>query len=479
MASKLEQIAKKEARVLDPMDRLPLELIMVVFESLTFTERVRCMSISKKWMSYLGSVRHFWHSIDLAKRASTSTQTPTHAQYLPVQPDHDPNNKITNRTVLSLVKHTPPRALRLGCAEQISGGLFTQLMKLKRAAFLETLSLRLNSRISEQEFSLFWSATSRLRSLDVHGCLGITDTAIVALLDRCPLLEELDVSECRLSEACVMINSLTALPNMKRLVIGRWDSPFGKEGIDALVCRFPNLTMLDIRTMRPRGIEALENICQLVQLKHLYTDSIETASDAATIFVVQRWVEGIPALESLQLNACKGVCDAVVQLIAAGAVDTPGSMRRGWSETLKMLDLSCSPYLTCDGLAVLSTFPLPNLHTLILNKCGRVAENGLRQAVVGSGGELCRLECAGYGSVSDRLLDDIKDHCPKIAMVHLANSGLITGIGLMALVNQRGQGLERICVDDCPAMGVDAVERARMVLGDKSRVLYKFHRSYR
>ncbi|KAF9988348.1 hypothetical protein BGZ75_009600 [Mortierella antarctica] len=479
MAIKVEERAKKEARVLDPMERLPLELIMVIFDTLTFTERVRCMSISKKWMGYLGSVRHFWYSIELSKRSPSLTKTPAYSQYMPLQPDHDTNNKITNKTVLGLVKHTPPRALYLGCAEQITGGLLAQLAKLKRTGFLQTFSLRLNSRIPEQEFSLFWSTTPKLRSLDVHGCLGITDTAVVAVLERCPLLEELDISECRVTEACVMINSSIPLRSMKKLVIGRWESPFAKEGIDALVSRFPNLTMLDLRTMRPRGIEALENLSQLTQLKHLFMDSIETSDDAMTAAVVQRWVGGIPNLESLQLNACKGVSDHTLWVIAASTAGTAETPRRGWSHSLRMLDLSCSPYLTDQGLIICRSFPLPNLHTLLLNKCSRVTESGLRQVVASSGGELCRLECAGYSSVSDRLLMDIKSHCPKIAMLHLANSGLITGIGLMAVVNQRGQELERICVDDCPNMGVDAVERARVSLGDRSRVLYRFHRSYR
>ncbi|KAG0369614.1 hypothetical protein BC939DRAFT_457362 [Gamsiella multidivaricata] len=472
MSAKLDEIAKKEALVLDPMERLPFELVMIVFDSLSFIERVRCLTISKKWMRYLSSVRHFWYSLDLAKRVPSLIRIPQHALYLPTRPDQDVNNKVTNKTVINLAKYTPPKALRLGCAQQISGTLFTQLIKMKRTSALESLSLRMNSRIYDQEFSLFWTATPKLRSLDLHGCFGVTDAAVVSVLDRCSLLEELDISECRITEVCVMVNSTVPLPNMKKLTIGRWESLFAKEGIDALVSRFPNLSTLDIRTMRPRGIEALENICQLTQLKHLYTDSIETSGHTATFLVMQRWVAGIPNLESLQMNACKGVSDATIQLIAAGSAEE-GSTRQGWSSSLKMLDLSSSPYLTCQGLSSLSTHPLPHLHTLLLNKCGRVTELGLRQAIASSGAGLCRLECGGYISVSDRLMLDIKDHCPKIEVVHLANSGQVTGIGLMALVNERGRGLERICVDDCPALGVDAVERARVVLGDHSRVSYR------
>ncbi|KAF9115651.1 hypothetical protein BGX27_007078 [Mortierella sp. AM989] len=478
MSLKLEEIAKKEVRVLDPMERLPYELIMVIFNSLTFTERVRCLTISKKWMNYLGSVQHFWYSIDLARRIPSLLQIPHHALYMPVEPDEEANNKLTNRTVLNLVKYTPPRALRLGCAQQLTGGLFTQLTKIRRAGALEILSLRKNPKIYEQEFSLFWSATPKLRSLDLHGCFGITDGAVVSALDRCPLLEELDISECRITEACLMINCAVPLSNMKRLTIGRWEVQFAKEGIDALVSRFPHLETLDIRTMRPRGIEALESIGQLKMLKHLYTDSVETSGEAATTFVLEQWVSGIHNLESLQLNACKGVSDSTIRLIAAG-VGEPGSTRRGWSHSLKMLDLSSSPYLTHEGLEVLRFNTLPHLHTLILNRCTRVSEHGLCRAVTGCGANLCRLECAGYSSISDRLMYVITSSCPKIEVVHIANAGLVTGAGLMLLVRERGRGLQRICVDDCSRVSIDAVEMARALLGENSRVLHRFRRSYR
>ncbi|KAF9912449.1 hypothetical protein EC991_010536 [Linnemannia zychae] len=396
MNEKLEEMIKRETRVLDPMDRLPFELIMAVFDSLTFTERVRCLTISKKWMTYLGSVRHFWQSIDLAKRVPTATHLPAYAMFLPAQPDQEPNNKVTNKTVLQLVKYAPPKALWLGCAHQITSGLLSQLGRIKRAASIETLSLRMNSKIYEQEFSQFWSLTPRLRVLDLHGCFGVMDGAVVSVIERCPNLEELDISDCRITEVCVMKNCTVPLPNMKKLVIGRWESAFSKEGIDAMVVRFPNLVTLDIRTMRPKGIEALEDLSKLKQLKHLYTDSIETSSEEATNWVVQRWVEGIPHLESLQIPACKGVSDLTIQLIAAGPGE-PGSNRRGWSSSLRMLDL----------------------------------------------------KFAGYMSVTDKVFHTIKDHCPKVQFVNLSSCGKLTGLGLMALVNNRGRGLERVCVDNC------------------------------
>ncbi|KAF9088836.1 F-box protein of unknown function [Mortierella sp. AD031] len=460
------------------MDRLPFELIMAVFDSLTFTERVRCLTISKKWMAYLGSVRHFWYSIELARRVPTSIRLPAHAMLLPTQPDQESNNKVTNKTVLQLVKYAPPKALWLGCAYQISSGLLSQLGRLKRAALLETLSLRMNSKIYEQEFSQFWSVTPKLRVLDLHGCAGMTDGAVVSVIERCPNLEELDISECRITEACVMIHCTVPLPNMKKLVIGRWESTFAAEGIDALVVRFPNLVTLDLRTMRPKGIEALGGLSKLKQLKHLYTDNIETSSDDATNWVVRSWVEGIPHLESLQMPACKGISETTIQLIAAGQGEE-GSDRRGWSSSLRMLDLSSSPYLTCEGLSFLATHPLPQLHTLILNRCGRVFEQGLCQAISSSGGELCRVECAGYMGMTDRIFHAIKDHCPKIEMVNLSSCGKVTGLGLLALVNARGRGLERVCVDNCPSVQLDAVDRARSLLGDPSRVSYVFNRTHR
>lgn len=478
MRVKLEELARKEARVLDPIEILPLELVVIIFDMLTLAERVRCLAISKKWKTYLTSVQHFWRSIDLTKRPISAHRIPNHSLYTPASPDVETNNKVNNKSVINLFKYALPKLLRLGCAQQVNGALFTQISKARRTSALQVLSLRMNSRVFESEFCRLWPTTPVLRSLDLHGCLHVTDAVVASLLARCPLLEELDISECHTSE-WIMVENATPSQHMKKLVFGHWERQFAKEGVDAMAIRFPNLTTLDIRTMRPQGIEALEGICQLKHLKHLYTDSIETSGDAVTSQVLQRWVEGIPNLESLQLNACKGVSDTTIELIAGWLVEEEESTRRGWSHSLKMLDLSSSPYLTCQGLLLLNTNPLPHLHTLVLNKCGRVTEEGLRYAVTSSGGELCRLECAGYGNVSDKLLFDIKAHCPKIEYAHLANSGQVTGIGLMALVNERGQGLEKICVDDCPALSADAVDRARMVLGEPARVLYRFHRTHR
>ncbi|ORZ06089.1 hypothetical protein BCR41DRAFT_361194 [Lobosporangium transversale] len=471
------EIAKRELRILDPMERLPLELIAIIFSHLTFVERVRCLTVSKKWEEYLGSIKKFWLTIDVTNQASLLLLKPHYAKYAPPQPDQETNNKITNKTILRLTKYTAPKVLQLGCAQQLNGAFFKDLIFYRRVSALEVLSLRENPKIYEQEFTLFWKSALNIRSLDLYGCRGVTDKVVILALELLLQLEELNISECRITEASFMINSMTPMPSMKKLIVGTWESQFAKEGIDALVARFPNLITLDIRTMRPRGIEALEGISGLRHLKHLYTESIETSGEHATNAVLHRWVVGIPELESLQMNACKGISDTTIQIIANAS--EPGSDRHGWSNSLRMLDLSSSPYLTCAGLEHLHQHPLHKLHTLLLNKCGRVSEYGLRRAVKSCGAELSRLECSGYSSVSDKLMVEIAQYCPKIEMVHLANSGMVTGIGLLTLVHARGQSLERICLDDCPAVGIDAVELAREMLGSTVRVSHRFHRSHR
>lgn len=467
------------------MDRLPYELIMIVFESLTFTERVRCLTISKKWKNYLTSIRPFWYSIELARRIPTLLRIPDHAKYLPIPLDQETNYKVTNKTVLNLVESTRPKALWLGCSQQCTGALLTQLTKINRTSSLETFSLRLNYKVQSQEFSRFWSVTPKLRSLDLHGCSGVSNGVVVAVLTRCPQLEELDISGCQVTESCVMSPDPTPQPllKMKRLVLGHWEHPFGNTGIDAMVNWFPNLETLDLTSMRVQGIMALENLGQLKRLKHLYTDSLETSGDEATQLVIQKWVDGIENLESLQMSACKGLSDICVYYMVAGtgsssSSSTPDSTRKGWSHSLRMFNFTLSPYLTNTGLGLLATHPLPKLHTLILNKCGRLDEAGLIQLLPVSGEALTRLEFGGYRKVSDRLMEALREHCPKITYLNLDHSGALTGIGLLTLVSARGRGLERICVDDCPYVGVDAVERARALLGDRSRVSYVFHRSY-
>ncbi|KAF8983474.1 hypothetical protein CPC16_009928 [Podila verticillata] len=478
MTATMEGLAKKEARILDPVERLPYELIVMVFDSLTFAQRLSCMGVCKKWSSYLGSIKRFWLTIDLTKPAPSPV---AYQKYLPLVVKAETNNRITNKTVLSLIKYTPPKRLRLGCAPQVTGALFSQLIRMKRAAALEQLSLRMNAKIYDQELSLFWSATPNLRCLDLHDSAGVSDAAVISLLARCPLLEELDISECRITEACLMIQSPGQGPlvHLKKLVFGRSLSAFAREGVEALVAKFPNLETLDIRTLHPRGIQALESLGQLNKLKHLYTEAIDTPSDDSTALVVAKWVEGIPDLESLQLTYCKGVSDEVMRMIVLGhEPQHPHATRRGWSHSLKMLNLSYSTYLTNEGLLLMATNPMPQLHSVILNCCGWLDESGLCQMLAGSGAELCLFECARNGTISNNLMEQLATSCPKIEVVNVSSSQ-VTGLGVMALVNKRGTELRYLNLDGCQNVSADAIERARAVVGDGSRVSFLFPRSYR
>ncbi|KAF9423640.1 hypothetical protein BGZ94_008210 [Podila epigama] len=486
MTEVMEQQAKREARILDPIERLPYELVVMVFESLTFAERCLCQIVSTKWFKYLGSIKRLWYAIEFAKPPTISASFQT---FLPPVISAATNNRITNKTVLALVKNTPPKALHLGCAPQITGSLLEQLIRMRRAASLEYLSLRMNPKIFDQELSRFWTATPKLRSLDLHDSAGVSDAAVRSLLARCPLLEELDISECRVTEACVMSRGIDGAPStpplvhMKKLTFGRSSMSFSGECIDALVAMFPNLETLDIRTLHPRGFGALEGICRLGKLRHLYTDAIDTPSDNTTELVVAKWVEGIPNLESLQLTYCKGVSDAVTRLIVQGhASNEPQAgetnVRRGWSHSLRMLNLSYSTYLTNEGLLTMAAHPVPHLHSIILNCCGWLDESGLCQMLAACGAELRLFECARNGTISNTLMEQLATSCPNIEYVNVSTSQ-VTGVGVMALVNKRGSGLLHLKLDGCQNISADAIERARMVLGDGSRISFLFPRTYR
>ncbi|KAF9584082.1 hypothetical protein BGW38_007632 [Lunasporangiospora selenospora] len=473
-AEKQSQDYDKEALVLDPMERLPFELIAMVFEYMTFEERIRCMAISKKWMRYLSSVRQFWQTIDL----SLSPITPTLLKAKKYMPPHmvwSLNHKITNKVVLSLVSHTPPKALIIGRTLNITGPFFKQLVEIKRAHSLERLVFRGNTKVQEQDFSLFWSSVPILRYLDAGDCTGISDVVVIALLNRCPLLEELDIAYCRVVGAFGALIGKGTYPNLKKLTIGHTGVFASRSWIEGLVARFPNLETLDMRTMQLQGIEDLESLCELKRLRHLYTSSVAAPNEDAANFVLQRWVAGIPDLESLQLNYCKGLSDLSLRVIA----ETPGAedpARRGWSQSLRMLDITSTPYLTSHGLSILARNPFSRLHTLIISRCGRVDEEGLLTVIRHCGRELVWLECSGYGSVSDILMYAIKDHCPKIEVVNVSNSGKVTGLSLVALASERGSGLQLVNVDNCRNVSVDAVERARTIIGrDASRVTFTFN----
>ncbi|KAG0230714.1 hypothetical protein BGW42_000768 [Actinomortierella wolfii] len=491
----LELIMENEARVLDPFVLLPLELILMIFDMIPFEKRCLCTLVSKRWRSTLSAVPRFWTMLDFSL---PRPPPPEYNLHVPLAQDLRSNSKVNNLSVLAAAKHASPRHLILGANQNITKGLFTQLIKLRRTRALERLCLRQNYKITDQELSLLWSSTPALRSLELSDVYGVTDLVATALLERCRQLEELDLSECRVSESVLVMSLAKSGPmtTLRKLTFGRRSIPFGEAGVSAMVGMFPELTVLDLRSLCVSDMDSLYSLWRLSKLERLYLDGIQCTREDMALKATMLWMRGMKQLQSFQLKGCQGVTEGVAAMIFhpsfispayASTLTPPGiesdplfpplsELGSGWTESLRMLDLSYSPYLVLDGIIDSTTPFLPNLHTLILNACGGVREQDVCELLASTGQKLCRFEFSRNAEATNQVLYTLRDHCPSIQYVNVAYTLKVTGLGVMALVNHRREELEYLCLDGCQNISADAVDRARYILGQSHRVSFAFPR---
>lgn len=83
---------------------------------------------------------------------------------------------------------------------QVTAARICMLPMGLRERLLKTLTCRLTL----NDYSLRPLLSSSLRTLDLSECSGVTDAALIDLLERCPALEKLSLAGLRLSEEVVL-----------------------------------------------------------------------------------------------------------------------------------------------------------------------------------------------------------------------------------------------------------------------------------
>lgn len=117
-------------------------------------------------------------------------------------------------------------------------------------------------------------SSSHLRSLRISFCYQVTDKGFIAAIARLPLLEELEVSYCSLSEECLRIvgQSCPNLKTLKKNCVGYRRRRPRKESDDvalAIAETMPGLCHLQLfgNTLTDAGLNAILDGCP--NLEHL------------------------------------------------------------------------------------------------------------------------------------------------------------------------------------------------------------------
>lgn len=148
----------------------------------------------------------------------------------------------------------------------------------------------------------------------------------------------------------------------------------------------------------------------------------------------------------------------------------------GWSTAdptrrLENIYTASLPSLTSLNVTSSSQLPADGILRLLESNKGKVKKFGASKLYFGSAQSLRDLATSGSlagitelglstSCLDDSVAGDLAANLPCLTRLN-ASATAITGVGIKALVDKPGSKLEKLNVDDCRGVGVDAVEYAR------------------
>ncbi|XP_037072501.1 F-box/LRR-repeat protein 2-like [Pollicipes pollicipes] len=317
----------------------------------------------------------------------------------------------TDGCVAALLRHLPALRRLEAVNSEVRGTAFSLL-----PASLESLNV---DGCEELQSACLRQLTRcpGLRQLDVSGVEGLRSADLAVVLDSCPQLEELDVAWCEgLKSTC--LRQLTRCPQLRELSV-LFLSELDAEDLAAGLAGCPQLERLSVAGCEDLSSTCLRQLVRCPKLRKLDVTRMKSlqAADLAAVLAGCRQLEWLSAVV---LQPPLELC-----LPPAGL------------PSLRYLDVSRSHAVTDAALQELPDL-LPGLHTLKLELCGRVTEDGLR--CLSRLKELRMLDLSQLESATDAVLDEL--HSPRLRELNL------------------------FCCRSCSAAGV-----ARLVLGCPSLTL--------
>jgi hypothetical protein len=274
-----------------------------------------------------------------------------------------------------------------------------------------------------------------------HGGWGVTDTILVKLFQRCPLLKEVKGLGDDCTREVIMVLSRYC-HNLRRVELGRWH--LDESCLIALVRSNPDLVVLDVYCMNATGkfVRELANHCsRLVELE-IHMAELPLSS----LCVLMKSCLG---MKSLQFHAC-GL--------------TAGEVEHGVYDNMRVLIFN-QVDITDDELGNLLQ-ACPNLTELEVLSCRRQERN----VTLPIGARCPNLQkFTSYGTVHDacdELLIELGRNCPHLKYIDLPNRSHVTTEGMSSLARhcplldyvniwgceQVGDGFLTVLARHCPGL---------------------------
>ncbi|KAF9974079.1 SCF ubiquitin ligase complex subunit [Actinomortierella ambigua] len=255
------------------------------------------------------------------------------------------------------------RLIMPGCKKTTEEGLRTLL---QACPGLYSLDLSEIPHVSDTLVKFIAEHCSQLHTLYLAGCTTITDTAIVALAKRCSRLKRIKLSQCSL----LTDQAVLALTQECRQLIE----------IDIAQCNL----------MTNKAIQAIWDA--LPQVRDLNATQVPNMTDQAFMSIVPQ-VNRYEQLRVLNLTSCSLITDQTLHRILPAA---------------------------------------PRIRNLVLAKCDRITDYGAG-AIKILGKHLHYLHLGHCSKITDRLITSLTQHCTRIRYLDLACCSKLTDASVFAL----------------------------------------------
>ncbi|KAG6516377.1 hypothetical protein ZIOFF_026836 [Zingiber officinale] len=311
-------------------------------------------------------------------------------------------------------------------------------------------------------FARFDAVTKIALKCDRHS-ESIGDEALVLIAARCRSLTRLKLRACRAVTDGGMASVAEHCPGLRKLSVG--SCTFGYTGVDAVVQRCPMLEELSIKRLRglPDASCMVESIIGAASLQSICLKELYNGQCFASL------IAGSSNLKILKLIRCSGDWDRLLENIADKVpgiveihleklqVSDRGLVALSSCADLEILHLVKTPECTDAGLAAVAEF-CPLLRKIHIDgwKTNRIGDEGLI-VVARQCPNLQELVLIGVNPTA-RSMGLIASDCPKLERLALCSSETFGDPEIICIAS-KCMALRKLCIKGCPVsdQGMEAL----------------------
>ncbi|XP_060808363.1 S-phase kinase-associated protein 2 [Amyelois transitella] len=245
----------------DSFAALSDEMMLSVFRWLPKLTLSNCMLVCKRWYR-VACDETLWQRLDLGNKSLARNAL---ERILARKPSVI---RLANSEIGEWHPTTPPIASRIQFLDLSMSTVDRHTLSclLERCPALRRLSLE-NVALGDTQ-CLLVGKCKNLETLNLAMCQGITADGLKAILEGCQLLQSLNISWSGLSESALEVLVTSLPPHVTRLNVGG-ARIMTSDMLSKLVERCPHLLELDLSDCSQLGVEAVQSVQKLSRLEHL------------------------------------------------------------------------------------------------------------------------------------------------------------------------------------------------------------------